>query len=287
VLVFTSSRADAKKLGARLESVYRWVVKYQDMIGVPYKAPQHKLEMYYFGTNEEYRSYQTTDGFLEPGAIGYYIRTRNRSAFFDYSTEPWMMSIKERLKDTNWRTRVYWTNQLNRYSDYLSLTVIQHEAAHHIHFNTGVFARDQLGVPRWVSEGLAQMFEAPPTEAGGSLGSINHFRLNEFRQIYGRSPRVLGDFRLFIVDNNQWKGGVSYSLGWAIQHYLWKEKREGYIKFMRELAALTGDSEFGETELQKLFEDNFGKVDDAWTDKFHKYILTIPLKRSVLPDLAK
>ena len=80
-------------------------------------------------------------------------------------------------------------------------------------------------------EGTTMMFEFPPTKAGASLGTVNHGRLDEFDKIYGRkdehrrlSPQQL---KTFILDNSVFLrgGGSTYSLGWALVYYCWKEKR--------------------------------------------------------------
>lgn len=283
-LVYTSDKQSASELASRLETIYRWNKRYAEMMGIPFHKPEYKLEMYYFGDYNEYRAYGSTLGFPVDSALGFYERNSNRSCFFDMMTSPNVVRLRERLKekDIDWRTRQYINNRVRVYMEFLNLTVIQHEASHHIHFNTGIFNK-KGDMPRWVTEGLAQMFELPPIRSGGSLGNTNHFRLNEFHQLYGHVDRVR-NLKLFICQDGLWQGGQSYSLGWALQNYLYKEFRDKYAEFMRKMAQREDDVEMTETQKQKEFEDLFGEVDDKWIKKFHAYIMKIQLNKSELPD---
>ncbi len=285
VLVYTSERKLAIELASRMESIYKWVIRYQEMLGIPIRRPDYKLEQYFFGTYKEYQDYMALDlGAVLPGALGFYQRETNRSAFFDMQDEPGIAELKKQLAQpgVDWRQRQYITNRVKRYTDFYNLTVIQHECAHHIHFNSGVFPK-RGDMPRWLVEGLACMFELPPTDAGGSLGAVNHARLDEFRKIYGTTPERLGELRLFIVDNSQFRGGMSYSLGWALHQYMWKRHRKNYAKYMQIMAALEDDQEVDRTRRQQEFEDLFGAVDEAWVKKFVEYVNTLQLRQSVLP----
>jgi hypothetical protein len=275
-----------------MEGIYKWVVKYQEMLSVPVKKPEHKLEIYFFATNEEYRKYMAlTLGDIIPSAIGFYVRDENRSAFFDLADEPGIAAMKRQLAEpgVDFRQKRLITNRMNRWSDHYNYTVIQHECAHHIHFNTGVFPK-RGDMPRWMTEGLACMFETPPSDAGGSLGSVNHSRLNRFRQIYDWEPRRgtdyrrLGDLRLFIVDDSQFQGEPSYALGWAIHQYLWKAHRPKYAQYMQKMAAREEDVDVDQTKRQQEFEDLFGEVNEEWIKKFIEYINSLQLKPSLLPE---
>lgn len=285
VLVYTSERKLALELAARMESIYKWVIRYQEMLDIPIRRPDYKLEQYFFGTYKEYQDYMALDlGAVMPGALGFYQRETNRSAFFDMQDEPGIADLKKQLAQpgVDWRQRQFITNRIKRYTDFYNLTVIQHECAHHVHFNTGVFPK-RGDMPRWLVEGLACMFELPPTDAGGSLGVVNHARLDEFRKIYGKTPERLGDLRLFIVDDSQFRGGMSYSLGWALHQYMWKKYRKKYAKYMQLMAAREDDERIDSTKRQQEFEDLFGPVDEEWVKKFVEYVNTLQLRQSVLP----
>jgi hypothetical protein len=283
VFVYTSDKESANELAARLESVYRWNWKFMEMMGLKPRHPEYKLEIFFFGTHEEYQGYQANQGFVSEGALGFYMRTNNRSAFFDMQTWPTIANLKEQLKQADGETRRYIGNRVARWTEHMNLEVVQHEAAHHVHFNIGLFpARGQL--PRWMTEGLATMFEVPPGKSGASLGATNHYRLYQFRQIYGKKGERLPDLRLFIVDDRLWSGGNSYPLGWALNHYLYRRYRDKYSLWIQRLSAREEDVQVSETDRQKEFEDIFGPVDEKWTKNFISYIADIELKMSEIPE---
>jgi hypothetical protein len=289
VLVYTSDREKAQALGARLESVYQWNVKYMKMLDIPrIRMPKAKLEIFFFGTHEEYTAYQTLNGWRNMGAIGFYMRTNNRSAFFDMMTYPPYKQQLDRVKDKSVpaaeRQRV--RSRIEHEVAHENLEVVQHEAAHHIHFNLGIFPA-QGDVPRWMTEGLATMFEVPPSDAGASFGAINHFRVYHFRNAFGDRGQNLPDMRQFILNDGvfQQLGFHGYSIGWALNHYLFREHNEAYAKWMQLLAKRDDDwsLRLETAEKQEQFEEIFGEIDDEWVKNFNDYIASIQLRRSVLP----
>jgi hypothetical protein len=289
VLVYTSDAEQAQELGSRLEAVYEWAVKYMEMLDIPRTTrPESKLEVFFFGTYEEYEAYQTLNGWSDLGAIGFYMRTNNRSAFFDMTTWPPYKVRLDRAKDPSvpWRERQRLKNTMARIIEHKNLEVIQHEAGHHIHFNIGIYPKGG-DVPTWMVEGLAQMFEVPPSEVGGSLGATNHYRLALIRQLYGERGEGLPPMRQFILNDGLWYqlGGAAYPIGWALVHYLYHEHREAYAQWAQLLAQRPDD--FGErvdvSTKQEQFEEFFGEIDDEWIQDFKDYIAGIQLKRSVLP----
>ncbi|GMU80538.1 MAG: hypothetical protein AMXMBFR47_04090 [Planctomycetota bacterium] len=287
VFVYTSELELAKAMAANLERVYRWVAKFNDLMGVRSTRPDHKLEIFFFGTYDEYQAYQSTNGFIQMGAIGFYMRTNNRSAFFNMHTWPPVADLHEQLKNAPPDARRRIENRIRRQMEHLNAEVVQHEAAHHIHFNLGTFPK-RGDMPRWMTEGLAQMFEVVAGEAGASWGAINHYRLFQFRQIYGPNGERIGDIRTIILNDGWWfsLGASAYPMGWALNHYLSKspEHKENYRKWMQLMATREDDEEVSVTDKQSQFEKLFGELNDEWTKKFVAYMNTIQLKMSEVPD---
>lgn len=298
VLVYTSDKTAAIQLASRLEAVYRWNVKFMRMLDVPLARPENKLEIFYFGTHKEFEAYSVNIGSGPSGALGFYTPMHNRSAFFELATFPPIANMLEMAKEKSLphEQRQRLRNQVNQWVEFNNMTVIQHEAGHHIHFNIGLFPRDVFidedsydTLPRWLVEGTTMMFEFPPTSAGASLGTTNHARLAEFDEIYGRknegrrlSPQLL---KSFILDNSVFLrgGGATYSLGWALVYYCWKENRAGYAKYMKIIATRDPGIQVNYTQREKEFEDIFGRVDDEWIKKWYTFLDGLHLKRSVLP----
>ncbi len=295
VLIYTSDADVARQMAARLESVYRWVLRYCEMLSIPSRAPEHKLEIYFFGTHKEYEGYQSNRGFVSTGAIGFYSPDINRSAFFDMNTWPPIASLHEQLKQPNlpFQQKRFIQNRISRWVEFKNLEVVQHEAAHHIHFNVGLFVRESAWA-RWVIEGAAQLFEVPPTGEGAGLGSLNHYRLFQFRQICGRKgenmQRALAGsdkpdepvaaLRQFLFDDARWGGAESYPLGWALNYYLYRKHRDKYALFMQRVAQYDSKEQPNATTRQQVFEDHFGPVDAKFKDNFIAFMESLQLKQS-------
>ncbi len=287
VCVYTSDRPAAQRLVARLEIVYKWNVTFERMYDIPPKKPEHKFEIYYFGTYDEYRAYQTLNGFMMQGALGFYMRTNNRCAFFDMRTWPPVANILKVMNDRNtpFQERRRAENAFKRWSNFTNLEVVQHEATHAIQFNIGIFPKG-ADTGKWMTEGLCVQFEVPPTQEGGSFGSINYTRLNSYHRMYGRhAERVPWTFvkQLVLADGS---GIHDYVMGWALNYYLRKQYKEQYGKFLRHLANKEDDWSVRTTTTERLaeFEDHFGKLDEAWVKKFFDYIAKIPLKKSAIVE---
>ena len=281
VLVFTSGRDVARRLGSRLESVYSWCHKFMKIVGVQPVRPDYKLEIYFYNTHEEFQAYGNNQGGIPDWAAGFYIRGNNRSAFYDLNDEPGMADLLKRVNDprTHWRTKRFYNNRLGRRNQFLNTTVVQHEAAHHIHFNVGVFPK-RAQLPRFLTEGLAQMFELPPGKLGGGLGTTNHYRLAQLNNQYRRRHDAMIPTRLFVVDDaTGWP--AAYPQAWALTHYLWKKERPKFALYMQKMANREDDATQSGTERQQEFEDIFGPADELHK-KFVKYIFGLRFRSSAL-----
>lgn len=117
-----------------------------------------------------------------------------------------------------------------------SLTVI-HEATHQSAYNTGVHDRFQP-LPRWVSEGLAAMFEAP-----GVYNSI------EFPDRKDRvAPHYMRDLRS-LIDDDEFRGKIqqlvvsdelfesdpqtAYALAWGLTFFLSENRAQSYREYLQ------------------------------------------------------
>jgi len=283
VFVYTSDIDKARTLAGRLESVYDWAVKYMDLFSIPHKRPEAKLEIYFFGTYEEYEAYQTLNGFMEMGALGFYMRTVNRSAFFDMSTWPPVKRRLEEMKNAPAMERRKLQNQYDRWTEHMNKAVVQHEAAHHIHFNVGIFPKGG-DLPRWMTEGLATHFEVPPGDVGAVLAAVNHMRLGQFRKFYGPKAQNLPwqHVKDVILLERYGNGLEPYVLGWALNQYFRRQLKEQYSKWMQLLADREDNwVDIDPTVKQKQFEEIFGAVDEAWVKKFVEYINSIQYRESL------
>ncbi len=291
VMVYTSTAESAQKLGARLESVWRWNAKMVRQLKLKAERPEYKLEIYYFGTYQEFNSHALSQGSaLPPGVAGYYQPDTNRSHFFDLWYMPEFEGVKKELEEGKRlpaQRRRFLHNYINGWVEFQTQDTIQHEAGHHIHFNTGVFVgRGVQGgtAQTWLVEGLTMQLEVPPSatgEGGAGLGELNDHKLDEFRRMYPKWTAA--GLKSFILNNGEWYQGYNYPRGWAVVYYLWMKKRDAFGEYIRRVHARPTGEEITLTEMEKEFEDCFGRLDDKWIESFYKFMDSLHVRQSRLP----
>lgn len=290
VLVYTASDEAARKLGSRLESVWRWNAKFVKRLGLTARRPDYKLEVFFFSTWQEFQSYSLNKGSALPeGVLGYYAHDINRSHFFDLWDMPMFQAIKKELEEGRNlppERRRFLRNYINAWVEYENQATIQHEAGHHIHFNTGVFSPRTWGsggsAPTWLVEGATMQFEVPPSEKGGAgLGELNDSMLHKFRQLYPRWSAP--ELKSFLLNNYEWYQGYNYPRGWAIVYYMWKQHRDGLGKYIRTIDERPPNADMTLTQLEKELEECFGRIDDQWIEKFYEFLDGLSVRQSRLP----
>ncbi len=289
VLVYTAEEESTRQLASRVEAIYRWKVQYMRMLGLPAQRPEYKLEIYYFGTHEEFLA---TGG--RPEYAGYWTPVENRSFFYDGRAHPEIVEVVKRSKDKTvpYEERQRLRNRVERFMEHQNLEVVQHEVGHHIDHNYGLIPRNSnlrtAGYPRWLIEGTTMMFEVPPSSAGASLGLLNHGRLDEYRAITRGRKLTVADWRAFLFESpNFWSRRFSmqqsYPISWAFVYYLWKEQRPQLAKYYQTLAERDENTSLTEVERLAEFENIFGKLDDKFVEKLDRFLDGLQLKKSLLP----
>ncbi len=185
--------------------------------------------------------------------------------------------------------------QAEAYADRVNRTVVQHEVTHQVFFNAGVLVRGGFNPP-WVIEGLAMLFETPPTANGSGLGVVNPTRLRDFRAAVGDEGRstpqridavlramekgpfvslqeLVTNRGLFDVRGDA--GSAHYAQAWALMHYLHRTRKEPFVQYLKGIAARAKSPPKAEEELAE-FERFFGRIDEAFVRKWAKYILALP-----------
>ncbi|WP_167546823.1 DUF1570 domain-containing protein [Stieleria maiorica] len=125
---------------------------------------------------------------------------------------------------------------------------VRHEAAHQSAYNYNVHSRIVI-TPRWVTEGIGQMFE-PESMVGGQSGlhtreRANQGSLNQIRVRYdgGQSPEFADAVRDLVganeMFNNPQTTGDAYAVAWAMMFYLAEREPDQFA------AVLSGTSSRG------------------------------------------
>jgi len=139
---------------------------------------------------------------------------------------------------------------------------VRHESAHQSAFNSGVHSRVN-DMPRWITEGVGQMFE--PKGMSNVRSANVRDRLNsDSMQYISRTYSDRHDNRIsktvmqLISDNtmfeNQNEIEEAYSISWAMMFYLSERKPKAFARLLNHTAARPPFQEYSRTERIKDFE---------------------------------
>lgn len=237
LVVHPAGRRDA--WAPRFEKLYRSFVHYFSARGWRLTEPRFPLVAVVFPRQADFQRQAAREGVgASGGMLGYYSPTTNRILMFDA---------------TAGSAGADWT---------INAETIIHEAAHQAAFNTGVHSR--FGVaPRWVVEGLGQMFEARGVwqsrnhpHAGDR---INRGRLQSWRQ-YARSQRPADAIAQLVSSDRAFQTNVdgAYSEAWALSFFLCETEPKKYFQYLAKTAATKPFSDYRAPERLKDFTDAFG-----------------------------
>jgi hypothetical protein len=174
---------------------------------------------------------------LSKNTLGYYSPKSNRVITYD----PYEGRRKSWLLDTD--------------------TII-HEATHQTAFNRGIHSRYGLSA-RWVSEGLACMFESPGVNNSyiytKQSDRINMGRMQAMLRLIangsakGNLEKIVRDDRLF-RSNPQ----LAYAYGWGLTFFLAETKSRDYIKFLTDDGKRENFSPYSRSDRVEQFAKSFG-----------------------------
>ena len=180
---------------SRFEQLYREMIHYFTSRRIQVKQPAFPLVAVVFPTQSEFFNHARKDGLTDSGILGYYSTMSNRILLYDQSGG----------RNPNWRENA---------------ATIVHEAAHQTAYNIGLHNR--FGdTPRWLSEGLGTLFEAPGVNNGTKYRKlddrINQEQLYAFLRYYPEKMPA-GALRSLVADDNNFRASPlrSYATSWAI-----------------------------------------------------------------------
>jgi len=136
-----------------------------------------------------------------------------------------------------------------------------HEAAHQSAFNTGVHSRFSP-TPRWISEGLAMMFEAPGVNNSQYYSRradrVNRSRLQQVRR-YLSDDRLADDLESLIASDRLFREDPdrAYALSWALTFYLAETQPREYFEFLRADSSRAPFSDYAPSARTRSFFHHF------------------------------
>jgi hypothetical protein len=204
--------------------------------GIKLKRPQAKMVAVVLRTRNEYdrfiRDYHSTLN----NTVGYYNPASNRIITYDQSSEgrDWLESNE---------------------------TII-HEATHQTAYNTGIHRR-YGNPPKWVTEGLAQLFEAKGIN-NSRFYSRQSDRINKqclrHLQTYYRQGKVAGQIENLVLNDNLFRADASraYTISWGLAFFLAESYPKKYAAYLAHDASREAFKRHTRTDRANDFAEFFG-----------------------------
>lgn len=321
LIAYDTPERTVRSLVSRLEATYRSVYRLCKINDIPAVQPEGRLEVLFFHDYETYGRYAAACRFPHQGSAGFYDQRSNVAAFVNILNLPELGQLNrlvaqsderiERLRaarpvnrlalKAERRKKQSITNQRNRIVERTNRLTVQHEVAHQVFFNSGVHVPGARN-PGWLVEGLACLFETPPSSSGAGAGTTNQMRLADFRACLGNGdPRarlkaedfevalesgrllplrdLVGDTTLF---NRRDDPNLVhyYSQAWALVFYLQRSRRAEFADYLRLLEQRKiGQDTTRASELAD-FESVFGPLDDDFQRRWASFIVSLRFKPS-------
>ena len=139
---------------------------------------------------------------------------------------------------------------------------VRHEAAHQSAFNSGVHSRVN-DIPRWITEGVGQMFE-PEAMTTGRSATIRDRVNRDSMQFISRKYTDRHDTRIsdtmmsLVSDNSMFKDDdqieEAYAVSWAMMFYLSERKPKAFARLLNHTASRPAFEEYSRQDRAKDFE---------------------------------
>ena len=254
---------ESSKWAKPFETLYQRFRTYFTSRGVEVSEPEFPMVAVVLRTRGEFDRFLKSYHDYDRDILGYYSPRSNRIITFDQSKG----KKASRGGEQSW---------------FFNASTIIHEATHQSAFNTGIHSR--FGpVPRWISEGLAMMFEAPGVNNSNYFSSrkkrINRERLIALKYSYKRGQvenrwvdLISGD-RLFREDPN-----LAYSMSWGLTFFLAESYPREYIQYLQNDARRQDFMSYSPRQRRRDFEKFFGEDHNELEARIKKFFekLEIP-----------
>ena len=261
--VVLGPKGQAAHYARLLDGVYSEFWSHFSRRQFPLQQPEFPLIVLVFPSHAQFVAYARAEGTAIPSGLkGYYHRSSNRIALFaDAPLETASLNASEAASIAA-VAHAPPGDILGSVEGSLRDTLI-HEATHQLAYNTGLHAR--MGDhPRWVSEGLAMLFEEDSRlVVRGSRDPAD--RVNRSRYVwfmnYRQQRRPNKSLEQFLSSDDLFSraGLDAYSEAWALSFYLIETRRSDYAKYLQTVAARDPLLPYPPEERLADFRTAFGK----------------------------
>lgn len=302
----------------RVEATYAGVLRFLSVNNVEHAEPQARLEVFFFAEHDQFHEYAARIGLNVSGAGGFYDPKTNRAAFYNAISMPRLQELNQsidRMQETlrqglprgTDKTRFAKElrtirNQRDRMIEGINQTVVQHEVAHHVLFNTGVHPHG-VANPKWLIEALACLFETPPGASGSGLGTTNQYRLVNLRTIMSPTgdpagaslegyeqacqQRRLAPLMQLVADGSLYDTSRVevegfYAQAWSLAFYLQRHHREKFGEYINKVAKRPPDKKLDPVAEMLAFEEVFGPLDKNFESRWLAFVLDLRYSRKPL-----
>lgn len=238
------------------EELYSRFDAYFSSRGFSLDEPEFPMVAVVLRTRNEFDHFLRAYHEYDSKILGYYSPSSNRIITYDQQ--------KGKASDQSW---------------FFNADTIIHEATHQTAFNTGVHSRF-CPVPRWISEGLAMLFEAPGVNNSMNYTKqedrINRSRLHELHSYY-RQGKVEGGIAELITSDRLFRTdpSLAYAISWGLTFYLSEKMPHEYQKFLRADGKKTCFAAYSSKQRSKAFADAFGPKIPEIEARMENFILAL------------
>ncbi len=298
-IIYDTSEEDVAVFQRGIERTYRWCMRYCKGLGIPTHKPAKKLVTHFFDDVNDYILYGYICG--SPGltwqTLGFYTDRTNYTYFYNFRNMPAYKAFRERAErqikllaerlkgSISAEERAAIREQIKQLRITTNFTVtdggatteetLQHEVAHQVLFNIG-FHNQRAGLqkganPRWLAEGIAQLFEPVGNGKESGFGVVNRKSRDIFLILARREQ--LFPMKVFVSGWGPFGNpGIAYPQAWALVHYLTRMKRDELVGYLNDLNARPPEFESTPEQEIALFEKHFGQLNEAWEEDWKDWI---------------
>jgi len=250
LIVHRAGNRDMQQWADRFELLYREMLHYFSVRNIDVHEPKFPMVAVIMPNEATFQAYASSQGInLGSGYLGFYVSDSNRILMYE-------------------------ANQSS------NLATLIHEAAHQTAFNTGIHSRFSPP-PRWLSEGIGTLFEAPgvynSSTFTGRRDRINRGQLAAYRSFFPDGPdertllRLIADENYFFANTNE-----AYALAWALTFLFTEQETAELSSYLKRTSARPPFVAASQRQLRADFVASFGNNLPMVAARLHRFMRELP-----------